>query len=320
MAGLITDLTDGGALAGDEKVEVSKLSGSVAISGTTISVDDSDNSFNDSGSGFLSAGFAAGDQVNVEGFTNPANNLFFGVISSVTAAKMVIDTPEGDNLATEAAGDSVTISKWISARIDAAEFNLSAGMDIESDGTLVQLEATTINFKGAGVTVTDQGGYVVDVDIPGGGGGGGSGVDVESDGSLVQLDATILNFIGAVVTDQGGYQVDIDVSGGGGGAETITESGTSANLLNSNRGKYQRWTATGAKTLTVQPNATEAIDQDAEFYIANRASSDNLTIAAGSGVTINAPSGGGLVLEPGMAATLKRVAADDFDLIGQTTT
>lgn len=109
-------------------------------------------------------------------------------------------------------------------------------------------------------------------------------------------------------------------SGGDSAAETITETGTSANLLNANRGKYQRWTATGAKTLTVQPDATEAITQDAEFTVANRAASDNLTISAGSGVTINAPSGGGLVLEPGMVATLKRVATDEFDLIGQTAT
>ena len=67
--------------------------------------------------------------------------------------------------------------------------------------------------------------------------------------------------------------------------------------------------------MTVQPNATEAISQDAEFTIANRAASGNLTILTGSGVTINVPTSGGLVLEPGMVATLKRVAEDEYDLL-----
>jgi len=114
----------------------------------------------------------------------------------------------------------------------------------------------------------------------------------------------------------------IDVaSWGGGGAvssETITEAGAAANLLDANKNKFQRWTAVGAKTLTVQPDATEAITQDAEFHIRNAAASDDLTLVAGGGVTINPPAGGTLVLNPGMTVTLKRVAIDNFDLIGQT--
>ncbi|UIS25219.1 tail fiber protein [Erythrobacter phage vB_EliS-L02] len=101
-------------------------------------------------------------------------------------------------------------------------------------------------------------------------------------------------------------------------SSTVTEATAAANLLNTNRGKYQRWTATGAKTLTVQPNATEAITQDAEFFIRNAAASGDLTIVAGTGVTINAPFGGSLVMSPGMSATLKRVAENEFDLVGQT--
>ena len=99
---------------------------------------------------------------------------------------------------------------------------------------------------------------------------------------------------------------------------TITETGTSADLLQANARRYQRWTATGAKTLTVRPNSTEAITQDSEFYIANRAASGNLTLVQGTGVSINVPAGGGLVLEPGMVATLKRVAVDEYDLVGQS--
>jgi Protein of unknown function (DUF2793)/Concanavalin A-like lectin/glucanases superfamily len=105
--------------------------------------------------------------------------------------------------------------------------------------------------------------------------------------------------------------------GGGGVSETITESGTSANLLNANAGKYQRWTNAGAKTLTVRPDGVETITQDSEFHLRNVGAGD-LTISAGSGVVINPPAGGGLVLETDMNATLKRVAINEFDLFGQT--
>lgn len=232
MANRITEMTAASSLTGDELVEVSQLSPSVTITATTISAAASDNSFNDSGSGFVTAGFAVGDRVKVEGFTSSVNNLFFGVIASVAAGKITIEAPEGDNILDEAAGDSVTITKWTTRR-------------------------TT----------------------------------------------------GQAIGDLGG--------GGGGGAQTITESGTSANLLNSNAGTYQRWTNASDKTLTVQPNATEAIDADAEFTLRN-VGAGTLTISEGSGVTVNPPDGGSLVLLAGMTATLKRVAVDEFDLIGHT--
>lgn len=98
---------------------------------------------------------------------------------------------------------------------------------------------------------------------------------------------------------------------------TATESSASTNLQNSAQRVYTRYTNTGAKTLTVRPQSAHAIDQDAEFAIANRAATGALTIVAGSGVTINVPAGGTLVLNPGMVATLKRVAENEFDLIGQ---
>jgi len=101
-------------------------------------------------------------------------------------------------------------------------------------------------------------------------------------------------------------------------SESFEVSTTAENLVNSDAGRYQRWTNSAAKTLTVRPNATAAIDQDAEFYISNRAATGNLTLAEGSGVTINPPSGGSLVLEPGMVATLKRVAVNIYDLLGHT--
>lgn len=89
----------------------------VAISATTISADTSDDSFNDSGNGFVSGGVQAGMWVLVAGFSNSGNNGLFKV-GTVAAGKIVpsarIDlTTElystTVNLTTEAAGPTVTI-------------------------------------------------------------------------------------------------------------------------------------------------------------------------------------------------------------------
>lgn len=76
---------------------------------TTISAVASDNSFNDSGNGFITAGFEVGDEVDVSGFTgNVANNATF-VITALTAGKMTIGGSDGDVIVDDAAGESVTI-------------------------------------------------------------------------------------------------------------------------------------------------------------------------------------------------------------------
>lgn len=101
-------------------------------------------------------------------------------------------------------------------------------------------------------------------------------------------------------------------------AVVSTVAGAANNLLAADASKYLRFThAAAAKTLTVQPNATEALPDNGEWHIRN-AAAETLTLVAGSGVTINPPSGGTLVLDPQMTVTLKRVAVDTFDLLGQT--
>ncbi len=112
------------------------------------------------------------------------------------------------------------------------------------------------------------------------------------------------------------YRKNAPVSSTTSSSTTLTVTDTARTLADGEADLHQRWTTDGAKTLTVDLDANVAITQDAEFPIANRSASGNLTISPAVGVTINAPAGGGLVLEPGMLATLKRVAADEFDLIG----
>ena len=109
----ITDLAVAGTLVGNEVVEVSQLSTTVRISAATISAAATDNSFNDSGAGFVAAGFAVADRVNVTGFTGDvANNIFVGTVTALTTGKMTIGGTDGDVIVDDAAGETVVISKW----------------------------------------------------------------------------------------------------------------------------------------------------------------------------------------------------------------
>jgi hypothetical protein len=80
------------------------------LTAATLSAAAADNSFNDSGNGFLAAGFAVSDEVTVTGFTGDvANNIVGGVVTALTAGKMVIGGTDGDVIVDDAAGESVTI-------------------------------------------------------------------------------------------------------------------------------------------------------------------------------------------------------------------
>jgi len=72
---------------------------------------------------------------------------------------------------------------------------------------------------------------------------------------------------------------------------------------------------TGAITLTVPTNAVAAFDVGTEITVR---ALGNVTLAAASGVTLNAPSGGSLGMTARMTVTLKKVATNEWDVIGQT--
>jgi len=102
----------------------------------------------------------------------------------------------------------------------------------------------------------------------------------------------------------------INVSSAGGSA-AITAS------LFSNGPQYIRFTGTAAVSLAVPANSAEAVPVGAELTM-RRAAAGNLTILPASGVIVNPPAGGTLVLTQNMTATLKKVATNEWDLIGQT--
>lgn len=125
---------------------------------------------------------------------------------------------------------------------------------------------------------------------------------VQSAATVRSTPAAFLAYIRALLNDA-------DVP-----ATVVTEAGASRAIALTDRGAYIRFTATGAKTATF---GTAVGGDPGEYHIRNAAASGDLTLQVSS-TTLNAPAGGTLVLEPGMTVTVKRVAADVFDVFGQT--
>lgn len=155
MSQRISLMTAAGTLDGSELVEISQLSTTVTISAATISAAASDNSYNDSGSGFVSAGFAVGDQINVSGFTgNTANNIFSARITAVTAGKITIGNSDGDVIVDDAAGETVTISKWLTRRSTVQEIADLAGLSASVQMIPIACSDETTNLTTGTAKVT----------------------------------------------------------------------------------------------------------------------------------------------------------------------
>ncbi len=148
----ITDLSPATALIGEELLELSQLSDTVAISAATISAAAADNSFNDSATGFVTAGFEVGNRVKVDGFTgNVTNNIFVGIVTELTAGKMTIGGTDGDVIVDDAAGETVTITKWVSTRVTVDEIVAKS----KANGATLQVEVGDYTVDPA-----DAGNYV----------------------------------------------------------------------------------------------------------------------------------------------------------------
>jgi len=117
MTTRFSQLAAAGTLTGAEVLALSQPSTTITLVAATLSAAAADNSYNDSGTGFVTAGFAVGQAVRVQGFTgNAANNIHSGVITALTAGKMTIGGTDGDVIVDDAAGESVTITAWVSVR------------------------------------------------------------------------------------------------------------------------------------------------------------------------------------------------------------
>lgn len=112
-------------------------------------------------------------------------------------------------------GDVGCNNATVRGRLNVAGQPIGPGVDVkEQDIPIANNPHTTLNFVGAGVLVTDAGGGVATVSIP----GNGSGIDIESNGvGLANNPHTTLNFVGAGVAavDVGGVAT-VTIPGGGG--------------------------------------------------------------------------------------------------------
>lgn len=98
-------------------------------------------------------------------------------------------------------------------------------------------------------------------------------------------------------------------------APVVTESGADRVALPAHAGDYTRFTNSSAKTYEF--DGSESWVVGSEFHGRNHGAGD-LTIIGSSGMTINEPAGGSLVIPSGGTFTVKIVAADEADLIGVT--
>jgi hypothetical protein len=139
MGKRISELTAVAAAAG-YLLEMSRPHPTATITASTISAQASDNSYNDSGSGFVAAGFAVGMSVKVAGFTGDvANNITTGRITALTTGKMTIGGTDGDVIVDDAAGESVTITAYESVAGTAqsiADLAATSGPSVASRYTL----------------------------------------------------------------------------------------------------------------------------------------------------------------------------------------
>ena len=116
-----------------------------------------------------------------------------------------------------------------------------------------------------------------------------------------------------------GYFFILSLPDGAVNSRVFEKDGTTYNLADLINGTYNYFTNASAVTLTVQPESpTVVIPDNAEYKIERRGAGD-LTITAGSGVTIYTPKGGSLILEDGDFVVLKRTGVDTYKLVGSTT-
>lgn len=230
MTKKISQLAAAASLAGTELIEISKLSTTVTKTGTTISALASDNSINDSGAGWIAAGFAVGDQVRIQGFTgNVANNIFSARITAITTAKITIGGTDGDVIVDDAAGESVTVTKWESVRATSAQLSGSASarlfpVAIGDETTPLTAGAAKVQFHWpctgtlneiwAGVRTVQTSGSILTFDVNDGGSTMLSTkitIDNNEDTSLTAAAQPVLS--DTAVTKGGSVTIDIDQVG-----------------------------------------------------------------------------------------------------------
>ena len=119
-----------------------------------------------------------------------------GTITNIQATNLNVSGVTTVGVVTGATSLQATVFYGDGSQLD----HISAGVGIQSGGTLVSYGATTLNFTGTGASVRSLGSNAVEVLITGGGGGGSIGISSNSYTTFTGTGVTHLNFVGAAVT------------------------------------------------------------------------------------------------------------------------
>ena len=165
----------------------------------------------------------------------------------------------------------------------------SVGVNAQDEGSTTVANATTMDFVGAGVVVTDTAG-VATVSIP----GGGSGITTQEEGVEVDAAAVTLNFVGAGVTatDAGANVTTVTVLGGIATEEEGVSVDTTATTLNFVGAGVTATDAGSGQTDITIPSNDMVQDEELVSYVLVNADLDGNVVkrisnAAALTVTVN---------------------------------
>lgn len=231
----------------------------------------------------------------------PSNRVTVSNDKRQIAAHGIHQFAAGDVITLWAASDVTTNVTFIDTVFSLQEC-IATGYDLEvqDEGTPVATTPISLDFVGAGVTVTDTGGGALEVNIPGGGGGGGS-LEIQDEGTPLTTAATLINFVGAGVTatEPVADEITVTIPGTNTTDLVVSEEGTpvvTADEINFVGSSVTVTDVAGVATVTItDANTTDLIVNDEGTPIVT---TDEINFV-GAGVTVTDVSGVATVTIPG---------------------
>ena len=227
--------------------------------------------------------YAVGSWVIMASAATPTTKYMIGQVTATSGTSLTVNVPDANHFT-----GSGAVNDWqIAATGEKGEVGATGAGDV--NGPVSSTDNALTRWDGTGGDTTQDSGVIID----------------DSDNVTGINDLTVGNDL-TVTGDISGHR----------GINTI--SGTSETLSSSNLGKYNRTTNSSTVTITVPPNASVsiAVNTEVEFF---QAGTGQLVFAEGAGVTINSAEGWLSSIGQYRAFVLKKVATDEWDLIGALT-